>query len=869
MATTANMSRIYSIAIAAGYIAIINFVSGCGGGDVEPSGKNAIEAASAEKHPPHKRALAFDASGRAIEIYDAMYYRSKPNPDALHASGFKRVYVWPHEGLGSNTEPYWEYQNNDAAPTHELSGVDEIRIRSIADILCNLIHQSEQTHIVFDIEWPGIGVPGNHTASAAQLAQEALNRRNLGKVAAWASNQFRNGSCASRVKFGLYGIPIDWPGARHSESMKAHYHQINSDFRNALAGKIDFTAPVLYLRYHPSHGTNPTGGEDFFLFWENTVKFFADSAKDWGLPIIPFISTRWHTGQTNPGPTLISESIFKETLGVLANPEHGFSGFFLWDCGCFGTGLGDGSEAWNISSGWFPAIVKQFGLGGPTIKYNGNEITTSINWLNQTTNTTTGSGNFSLENDGEIGGAILSGMSISASSPWVVYENLCGNQLTPNGSCTFKLRFTPSEARPYAGLLTISLADGWKRVINISGTGIPPPSLDASTGFSVASTPADVPSTFKWQANNASSAAVHCTGAGISLSSAALDGTLNLSPASVGQVDCTITAANSVGNQVGGSYNMTVTAPSPALKISYAGLVNPPTINWLSQTVGTAVGSGHFTLSNQSVTTAAGVSITGPTPWEIYDNGCGSTLSGNGGSCTFRIKFSPTQAKYYAGQLAVKTTNGSAPNVNLLGVGISIPAISDGTGFSVASTHVGTPTTFNWQVANATTASVNCSGAGISLSSAALNGTFNIYPPTTGHVSCSVTSKNSVGTQVTSNYSLAVSAPTAVLTTSYAGLISPPTINWLSQVVGTTTGSAQFKLTNPTATDAVGIRMTASDPWQVYDNNCGSMLAGNGGFCTFRIKFTPSQANSYTGLLEISAANGSTPSISLIGVGIN
>ena len=110
---------------------------------------------------------------------------------------------------------------------------------------------------------------------------------------------------------------------------------------------------------------------------------------------------------------------------------------------------------------------------------------------------------------------------------------------------------------------------------------------------------------------------------------------------------------------------------------------------------------------------------------------------------------------------------------------------------------------------------------------------------------------------VTITDNAATSPQTIVLTgpnlTSPSAILSPASLTFASQTIGTTSGAQTVTLTNPV--NGLSAPLTISSISAVGDfaiaqNSCGRLLAA-GGACTISITFTPTASGTRTGLLAV------------------
>jgi len=198
---------------------------------------------------------------------------------------------------------------------------------------------------------------------------------------------------------------------------------------------------------------------------------------------------------------------------------------------------------------------------------------------------------------------------------------------------------------------------------------------------------------------------------------------------------------------------------------------------------------------------------------------------------------------------------------------------------SFGSVTVGTSLTLRVTLTNTGTRSVTVSqatvtGAGFSISGLVLpltlhardNATFNVEfaPPVGGSVTgtISIISNARNSTISISLSGTGVAQPTANL--------SPPSMTFASQALGTTSSAQAATLTNSggTTLNITSIALTGANSSDfAQTNNCGASVAA-GANCTIRVTFMPSASGSRTASVTITDnASGSPQTVSLSGTG--
>jgi hypothetical protein len=263
--------------------------------------------------------------------------------------------------------------------------------------------------------------------------------------------------------------------------------------------------------------------------------------------------------------------------------------------------------------------------------------------------------------------------------------NNCGASLPAGATCTINVTFTPADTGTRTGAVTITDdALGSPRKIDLSGTGVPPhvsvtpPSLDF--GNQLVGTPS-APQTVTLTNNGTETlnisniatsgdfAQTNTCGTSVAAgNSCTFD--VRFSPTEAGPRTGTLAITDDAEGSPH-TVSLSGTGAQPAVSLE------PPNLNFSNVRVGTTSGpqavaltnTGAAPLSISSITTSAGFGQTSDCPIAP------STLAA-GGSCTINVRFTPTQAVQYEGQLTVTdNASGSPHTVNLYGTGVG-PVVS-------------------------------------------------------------------------------------------------------------------------------------------------------------------------------------------------
>jgi hypothetical protein len=304
--------------------------------------------------------------------------------------------------------------------------------------------------------------------------------------------------------------------------------------------------------------------------------------------------------------------------------------------------------------------------------------------------------------------------------------------------------------------------------------------------------------------------------------------------------------------------------------------LTPASLTYSNQNIGTTSASQALTLTNSLSTSLTGISIglTGTNAGDFAEtDNCGTSIAANA-TCTINVTFTPTAAGTRTATLTVTDSAGTQSST-LTGTGIGTVTLTPAS-LTYASQNIGTTsaaqalTLTNATGGTITSLSVAVTGTnagdyaqtntcGTSLAnnaSCTVNVTFT--PTAAGTRTASITVTDSAGTQ----------SSTLTGTGTWNVTLSPASVAFGSQNVGTTSSPQPVTLTNNSGAALTGISVSftgtnAADFAQT--NTCGTSLAANS-TCTINVTFTPGAAGSRSATLSVTDAAG-TQTSSLTGTG--
>jgi hypothetical protein len=323
--------------------------------------------------------------------------------------------------------------------------------------------------------------------------------------------------------------------------------------------------------------------------------------------------------------------------------------------------------------------------------------------------------------------------------------------------------------------------------------------------------------------------------------------------------------------------------------------LNPTSLSFGSQQVGTTTVAQTTTLTNTGTgaLTISAIALTGTNPGDFAQtNTCPispSTLAVNA-SCTISATFTPTATGSRTASVRVTdNASGTPHSVTLSGTGTAAAVTLTPTSLTFASQLVGTPSAAQTStVRNSGTAPLTISSIGLAGANAADFAQANDCPlsPATLAVNatCTVTvtftpiagGTRTASVQVSDNASGSphvVALTGTGLATAPAATLSPTSLAFGSQQVGTTTVAQTTTLTNtgtgPLTITAIALAGTNPGDY-AQTNTCPispSTLAANAS-CTVSVTFSPAASGSRTASVTVTDnATGSPHTVSLIGTG--
>ena len=510
---------------------------------------------------------------------------------------------------------------------------------------------------------------------------------------------------------------------------------------------------------------------------------------------------------------------------------------------------------------------------------------TSVAFAGQTVGTSSSPTAVTVNSTGSGNLVITQVVVTGGSAPSFSQTNNCGT-VAPAGTCTINVTFSPKAAGAIASTICVTdNAPASPQCFNVSGTG----NGVAGIGFN----PIGLAFGNQTVGSPSSPLTVTVTDTGtaaLTISAVGITGTNSADFLPITSNTCVTTLAVNATCSVGitatpggtgaRSANLNFTdnaAGSPqAVALSATGTqsgtgFSPTSLTYVNQTTSTTSPPQSVTLTNTGTATLniSSIAITGPNLAEfaISAKTCGTTLA-TSGTCTVGVTFTPSADGTRTANISfTDDAPGSPQTVPLTGTGVATPTNSISIGpssLSFGSVTVGTHSTTQiltitsnpQNVDSVTFGSIVVSGGNSSdfsvssgcsslIPAASCQATVTFNPTATGaRASAVVFTDSAVGSPQ--------SVPISGTGAQSGAVVSPATISFGNQPVGTTSAPKSVTLTNNgTATlNISNISLAVADTYfAISANTCGATLAVNAS-CTVSLTFTPQTAITATFILS-------------------
>ena len=301
--------------------------------------------------------------------------------------------------------------------------------------------------------------------------------------------------------------------------------------------------------------------------------------------------------------------------------------------------------------------------------------------------------------------------------------------------------------------------------------------------------------------------------------------------------------------------------------------LSPTSLTFGNQAVATTSAAKSITLTNTGTIALAISSVAIDGDFAVSANTCGTTLA-VGSKCRISVTFTPSQLGRSTGTLAITDNATDSPQiVPLSGTGVQPATLTPVTAM-YATQEVGTtsaPKTFtltNNQTISLTGIAISVTGD-FAVSATAC--TTSLGPKSSCTIS--VTFSPTTTGKRTGTLSVSDSADNSPQTSTLSGMgmvpatLTPASVTYAPQTVGTTSAAKTFTLTNNQAVALTSIAISTTGDFAVSSTTCTTSLAAKGK-CTISVTFTPQAIGKRTGALSVSdSADNSPQTSSLSGTG--
>jgi len=486
------------------------------------------------------------------------------------------------------------------------------------------------------------------------------------------------------------------------------------------------------------------------------------------------------------------------------------------------------------------------------------------------------------------GSAAVPVSSLTINAPFVLSGNACGSSLAANSNCQLLLEFSPTQAGPVTGTLTVADSAGTQTVA-LSGNGAAPPT-DTLSPMSLT-----FPGTIVGETSAQQTVSLTNSG-GMPLNSIALAASRPFQLSS----NCTTQLAGNSSCSTGVVFDptaqgvqtgiltisdlirtQTVALPGTGLQPPQIS-VSPTALGYSTQDLGVASSPIMLTINNTGGAPMAnvGFQITGlsATSFSTGVTTCGAALN-NGSSCTIQVVFTPADAGGAAATLTISssTLGVKAVQVPLTGTGYAPDGVDVSPAqmsFTVAAlgqssdTQTVTITNSSSLAANGLALTVGApfgltqNNCGTNLAAAASCSVGVVYTPTTNGASAGALTIAS-----------SVNAATVILNgiggAAGSSQFQPSLSTFPTTGVGTASGVQTVTVTNTGPVAFGDLVPSVSSSFQLTSTTCTSTLAIGAG-CTAAVTFNPGTAGQQTGNLTFtSSALATGAQAGLLGMGFD
>ncbi len=517
-----------------------------------------------------------------------------------------------------------------------------------------------------------------------------------------------------------------------------------------------------------------------------------------------------------------------------------------------------------------------------------------LTFASQTYGTTSGAQTVTVKNTGSLA---LTTSYLSATGDFSAAGSCAGSTVQPGSSCTVQVSFTPEGVGTRTGILTIyTNVTGGELTVSLNGTGAPSGAVSLTPGainFNGNTSGVLVgqsSAAFQVTASNSGSPALAFISALSGPFSMATNSCGSSIPAA-GSCNLTLTFMPTQAGAATGSLTFTDASGTQSVALSGTGLsastdtISATALAFPSTVMGQLSAAQTVTLTNNGGVNLTGisVSVSGANAADFQvTNPCTANLGANS-SCVISVRFDPSVVGSEMAALTISSSASDSPKtISLSGTGLQ-PAVLGVNPLSLnyAAQTVGqssTPQTVTvTNMGGVALANVGFQITGLSASSFSM-GTNTCGTTLANGSSCTVqviftpaASGGSSASLVVSSSNSTPNQVTVMLTgggLTPAGLnVSPAQISFPVVAAGRSSLAQTVTLTNTGQSAANSLTLTATAPFALVQNTCGTSLVA-GASCTIEVIFAPSVNGSFTGTLTIaSSSQTASASVALSGIG--
>jgi hypothetical protein len=516
----------------------------------------------------------------------------------------------------------------------------------------------------------------------------------------------------------------------------------------------------------------------------------------------------------------------------------------------------------------------------------------SLAFASQPINTTSAAQTITLSNTGNATLTITS-VAITGTNPSDFAQiTTCGDTLAAGASCTINITFKPTSATARSALVSVTdNAGGSPHTVPLTGTGTSPAAQLSPTseafGVQLINTTSTARTVTLANTGNSTLSITSISFTGTNAADFTRTTTCGTTLAAGASCNISVTFRPAATGARSANLSVTDNAPGSPHTIPLTGTgtavtVSPTSLAFTSQAVGITSAAKTVTVTNSGATalTVISISFTGTNATDFAQtNTCGTSVAA-GRNCTINVTFTPLVQGARLASLRIADSDPTSPQlVTLTGTGTGAAAQLSPTSLRFAAQVINTTSSSQTvrlsNVGNATMSITSIAFTGANAADFARTTTCGTTLAAGSSCNISVTFRPTATGSRTARLSVTDSAPgspqTAPLTgTGTAVTVSPTSLTYTTQTVGTTSAAKTVTVTNSgtTALTGVGISFTGTNATDfAQTNTCGTSLAAARS-CTISVSFRPLGTGIRSATLRIADSDPTSPQqVSVIGAG--